>query len=145
MSLLSVLLLSVFLMGAGGEPYPSALTRSELRTVHEAAVSSGAGTIFSSESQYGAWNSVEVFVTGDVTPTSRMTVTAQVSMGDANWADAPVQKDSGQIAGSSVYSAVLTEDSTKVFRMPVIGTNLRFKIQKTDTVTPTIKIVLKTH
>jgi len=94
-----------------------------------------------------AWlyNAVDVFVTADVSGTDTLTVTPQFSADAANWADAYFETVSGTTVTAQTYRAALSTDGTAYLRLPVAGKYMRFKVETSGTVTPTIRALFKNN
>jgi len=110
-------------------------------------------------SQSWLWHAVDVFVTADVSGTDVITVTPQLSVDAANWADATytyiaqtwTQETDGvtttttsvSAPAEATYRIVMSADGTDYLRMPLAGRYLRFRIETSGTVTPTIQALFR--
>jgi hypothetical protein len=111
-------------------------------------------------SRISEWHAADVFVTADMTGTDRLTVTAQVSADQEHWADADYDyvAQSGTVVNSGAvtstittasslatqpYRLIMTADGTDYLRVPLAGEYLRFKIERTGTVTATVLATLR--
>jgi hypothetical protein len=131
-----------------------------------------AGQITYAASNMDNWHAADVFVTGQVASTKLLTVTAQLSPDGVNWANAFYRYVAPTLTSTSVavsHSGSITSTtttattssalvnqayqlafnsttaSTSYFQMPVAGEWLRFQIQHTGTVTPTIVVTLRSQ
>ena len=158
LALLVTIALSVAIRADSGEPYPGAVSRVATYVFYPATAVTGSTTIYSSSPQLSNsqdftrvsnWNSADVYVTGQVASSQRFTVTAQTSPDQATWANAAFLASGFTSAGvsvsaSKVYSAVISVSSdVKLLRIPISGEYLRFKIEKSGAVTPTITVTLR--
>ncbi len=113
------------------------------------------------------YHSADIFVTADVSGTDTITVTPQVSVDGTNWTDitytyvadtlaqtTTVLTSTGTTTATSTTSmssavtegierVVLSTDTTDYLRIALAGRYLRFKIETSGTVTPTIKVLLR--
>lgn len=113
-------------------------------------------------SRISDWHAVDVFVTGDLTGAGWLTVTAQVSADQINWADAAYDyvAQSGTVVNSGAvtsttttassivaqpYRIILTADGTDYLRLPLAGEYLRFKVERTGTIEATILATLRNN
>lgn len=119
------------------------------RTMYSATALSSSGTVYSPATVSGEnvtltryYHAGEAFVTIDLATTGTVTVTAQSSTDQTNWADAYTVGDTGT---SIPVWVVLTADGTNYMRIPFAGYYTRFKIQHTASVTPTIRMVLRNN
>lgn len=181
---LVVAVMAVALMLAGaqslaavGEPPTSTVNKMITHTLYPATVLSGSTTAYSSATrvdEYGrqvaytnGWNSADIFVTVDITPTAVMTVSAQVSADQTNWAAAGYDFVSDALAQTTTvltttgtltsttslsnassmvrqpYRLVFSADGTSVIRVPLAGEYVRVMIEHTDMVTPTVLVTYR--
>lgn len=141
------------------EPTPGTVSRSATFTFFPTTVLAGTTTVLTDSpyvvgandiTRVGSWHSADVFVTGVLTPTGVMTVTALLSADQTNWADATYRTvavdDSGDAAVTTqVQRLVLEADGTQYMRIPLAGEALKFRIEKSGTVTPTIVVTLRNN
>lgn len=151
---LALLLVLVAAVAASvSAPQPGTVARAVSYTFIPETVLDGSATAYSETprvvsgedvSRITPWHSADVFVTGDVTPTHRMTVTAQLSVDGVNWADAIYYlADSDGDPVAQTYALYFTGDGTQYMRIPLAGERLRFRIEKTSTVTSMIQVTLR--
>lgn len=111
------------------------------------------------------YHSADVFVTADITPSSYLTITPQFSVDQVNWTDATYSYVADTLAQTTTvvtstgtatsttamssapveatYKITMSADGTDYLRIPLAGKYLRFKIQHTAAVTPTINVMLR--
>lgn len=109
------------------------------------------------------YHSADVFVTADITPSSYLTITPQFSVDQSNWTDATYTYVADTLAQTTTvltgtatsttamssaateatYKITMHADSTDYLRIPLAGKYLRFKIEHTAAVTPTINVMLR--
>lgn len=131
---------------------------------------SAPNTVFGSDvSLVWMYNSADIFVTADITPSGRITVTPQLSVDQSNWTDATytyvadtlasttsIITSTGEMTATTTtamssavteatYQIVLTADGTDYLRMPLAGKYMRFKIENSGNVTPTISVLLRNN
>jgi hypothetical protein len=141
---------------AEGEPPPGTVAGVKTYTFYPATALSGSTQTVYSSSPYDVagrdvtlvkyWNQADVFVTVDLGTASSLTVTPQHSPDQANWADAyyrSVISDTGIVETN--YRLVLSADGTGYTRIPVVGEYLRFKMEYSGTLTPTVKVTLRNN
>lgn len=118
-----------------------------------------------------AWlyNSADVFVTGDVSGTETITVTPQFSVDGTYWTDATYTyvadalsstttvitgtegmtgtstTSSSSAVTEATYQIVMSADGTDYLRLPLAGKYLRFEIEHSGSVTPTVKVLLRNN
>jgi hypothetical protein len=159
-----------------GEPQPGTVQGLRGPSLFWEGVIAGSVTTYttSPRTQFGTdvsmvwmYHSADIFVTADITPSGRITVTPQLSVDQVNWADAKytyvadtllstttVISTSGVTTATTTtamdsavteatYQIVMTADGTDYLRMPVAGRYIRFKIEHSDVVTPTISVLLR--
>jgi len=116
-----------------------------------------------------AWlyHSADIFVTADITPSSYLTITPQFSIDQSNWTDATYTYVADTLASTTsvvtstglttattttsmnsavteaTYQLTFSADGTDYVRVPLAGKYLRFKIEHSATVTPTINVMLR--
>jgi len=123
-------------------------------------------TVFGSDiSLIWMYHSADIFVTADISPSSYITITPQFSVDQSNWADATytyvantlaqtttVVTSTGTATSTTSMSSAVTEatyqitmsaDGTDYLRIPLTGKYVRFKIEHSSTVTPTISVMLR--
>ena len=115
------------------------------------------------------YNSADIFVTADITPSGRITVTPQFSVDQSNWTDATYTYVADTLASTTsvitstgkttattttsmssavteaIYRIIMTADGTDYLRVPLAGKYLRFKIEHSGAVTPTINVLLRNN
>jgi len=115
------------------------------------------------------WNEADVFVTVDLGTATTITVTAQHSADGSDWADAFYSYKSDTLAQTTTiltstgvttatsttsnstsleeqeYQMVFTADGTDYMRLPIAGEYLRFSMEYSGTVTPTIDVTLRNN
>jgi len=96
------------------------------------------------------YHNADIFVTADITPSSYLTITPQFSVDQSNWADAtytyvaqPYTTTVSAAVTEASYQIAMSADGTDYLRIPLAGKYLRFKIEHSDTVTPTINVMLR--
>ena len=113
------------------------------------------------------YHSADIFVTADITPSSYLTITPQFSVDQINWADATYTYVADTLASTTsvvtgtegmtattttsmnstvteaTYQILMSNDGTDYLRLPLAGKYLRFKIEHSDMVTPTINVLLR--
>lgn len=118
-------------------------------------------------SQHWLYHSMDVFVTADVSGTDTITVTPQFSADASNWTDATYTYVANTLAATTsvitstglttattttsssstpteaTHQVVLATDATDYLRVPLAGRYVRFKIETSGTVTPTIKALFR--
>lgn len=101
----------------------------------------------SSTNKSALWTEADVFVSGVVAATKVMTVTAQFSADGTNWADGTYNNvnSSGVNVAVARSVALAAGTSTKYMTVPATGQYLRFKIEHTGDVTPTIKLIARSR
>jgi hypothetical protein len=93
-----------------------------------------------------SWNQADVFVTVELGTASSLTVTPQHSADGESWADAYYRSaisDTGIVETN--YRLVLSADGSGYTRVPVVGEYLRFKMEYSGTLTPTVKVTLRNN
>lgn len=141
------------------EPQPGTVSRSATYTFFPTTALAGTTTVLTDSpymvgqndiTRVGSWHSADIFVTAVLTPTATMTVTALLSADQANWAAAThravIWDDSGDATVTTqVQRLVMTASGTEYFRIPLAGEALKFRIEKSGTVTPTITVTLRNN
>jgi hypothetical protein len=113
------------------------------------------------------YHSADIFVTADISPSSYITITPQFSADQSNWTDATytyvadtlgsttsVVTSTGLTTATTttsmssavteaIYRITMSADGTDYLRIPLAGKYLRFKIEHSSTVTPTINVMLR--
>lgn len=90
----------------------------------------------------GMYESVDVFLTTDLTGSTWVTATAQVSADGTNWADAKQDYWTGSAIAQATKARSLSADGTTYMSVPLSGEYWRVSIQTTGTATNTIKATL---
>lgn len=130
---------------AVGEP-PAGTTQSiQTYVLYASQVITEDGTIYSDGRQFLFWNAADLFVTADVGSSAVVTVTAQVSPDDTNYADLDYEYVDADELLTQTYQRVLSADGTEVMRLPMAGEYLRVSIETTGTVTPTIQATMRNN
>jgi hypothetical protein len=113
------------------------------------------------------YHSADIFVTADVSGTDVITVTPQFFPDASNWADATYTYVANTLASTTsvitstglttattttsssstpteaTHRVVMSADGTDYLRIPLAGKYVRFKIETSGTVTPTIKALFR--
>jgi hypothetical protein len=177
------LLVLVLALGLGGAVAASQPNEPQPGTVHgikgpdvfwNNAVIAGSTVTYTSapKTVYGSdislvwlYHSADVFVTADISPSSRITITPQFSVDQSYWTDATYTYVADTLAQTTtvvtstgtatsttamssavteaIYRIIMTADGTDYLRVPLAGKYVRFKIEHSSTVTPTIKVMLR--
>ncbi len=182
LAVLTVLLLAVLVpfavMADTGEPLPGSITGVGTYTFYPTTVVTGSGTAYSTSpylyrgldvTKVRDFNSADIFVTVDITPSAILTITPQFSADQSNWTDAKypyvadtlvsttevltsdgVTTATTTISSSStpteqVYQIVLDADESGYVRVPIAGEYMRLKMERSDNVTPTVKVTLRNN
>lgn len=162
-----------------GEPPPGTVVRAVSYTFYPATVGT-AGTAYSDApntttggidiSRVSEWNSVDIFVTADISGTATLTVTPQFSADQSNWTDAdytyPALTQSTsqtitntgiitsvQLINTSISTALTTQthytvqtaDGVDYMRVPVAGEYMRLKLQRSGTITATVLATVRNN
>ena len=151
-------------LAIASEPYPGTVNRTQTLLFFPETALDAAATTYSDAPQtlngeditkIGAWNSAEIFVSGQFTTNAWMTVTAQLSPDQSIWADAEYVENAIATTGPSTdttagwyqtilpYRTILLTDGVKMFRVPLGGEFLRLKIETSDEITPTVWATLR--
>lgn len=160
-----VLLLGLGLAGSvaadqPGEPLPGTVVGIKgPNTYWNGAVIAGSTVTYTSAPKYvygsdisliWLYHSADIFVTADITPSSYLTITPQFSVDQSNWTDAtytyvsqPYTNTVSAAVMEADYRITMATDSTDYLRIPLAGKYLRFKIEHSATVTPTISVLLR--
>lgn len=86
------------------------------------------------------WAGGDAFITADFATTGTLTTTVQFSADGASWADAKLTAaDGSEVA----LGEVITDDGTGMVHIPVGGQYVRFKLDPSASVTPSIRLVLR--
>ncbi len=88
------------------------------------------------------YESVDVFLTTDVTGAAWVTATAQVSADGVNWANATEDYWTGSAIATSTKARSLSADGSTYMSVPLAGEYWRVSIQTTGTATNTVKATL---
>lgn len=197
LALVMVAVLVMGLMGPGvdasgpGEPDPGTVGGVTTWAIYPSTAITGNTTIYSDSpkwlrgldmSRIRNYNSVDVFVTVDISGTATLTVTPQVSADGTNWVDATynyvsdayalttsssstitatgvstssgtttatVTTSSSSSSTSSIvegnYQMVLSADGSDYVRMATMGEYIRFSLDYSGTMTPTINLTLRNN
>ncbi len=89
------------------------------------------------------WESVDIFVTGDVSGTATLTATAQVSADGVNWTNADYEYWTGSAIGSKTQQRAISADGSEYMTVPLAGEYWRVSVQTTGGVTATVKATLR--
>lgn len=151
---------------AAGEIYPGTVNRTQTLLIFPETALAASATTYSAAprtlngediTKIGAWNSAEIFVSAQFTTNAWMTVTAQLSPDQANWADVEYVENAIATTGPSTdtvagwyqtilpYRTILVTDGVRMFRVPLGGEFLRLKIETSDEITPTIWATLRNN
>jgi len=165
-------------LAENGEPLPGSVTGVGTYTFYPTTVLTSSGTTYSASpylyrgldvTKVRDFNSDDIFVTVDITPSAMLTITPQFSADQSNWTDAKytyvadtlvsttevltsdgVTTATTTISGSSapteqVYQIVLDDDESGYVRVPIAGEYMRLKMERSDNVTPTVKVTLRNN
>lgn len=93
------------------------------------------------------WNAADIFLTGDISGTTIITLTPQFSPDASNWADAYYDSISGTTVTAQPYRIVLSADGTNYVRLPIAGEYMRLKLEVYGDggVTTTVKATLRNN
>lgn len=94
-------------------------------------------------SMTAGWESVDIFVTGDVSGTATLTATAQVSADGVNWTNADYEYWTGSAIGTKTQQRVISADGSEYMTVPLAGEYWRVSLQTTGGVTTTVKATLR--
>lgn len=141
---------------AEGEPEPGTVVGIATYTFYPATrIITGAGllgtvysasprTIFGQDvSRVRNWHSADVFVTANVLAGSVVTVTPQYAASVGDWANAKFSYALSDSLATANYRVILSASGSDYLRIPLAGEYLRFMIQYSGTVTPTIDVTLR--
>lgn len=156
-------------VAAVGEPQSGTVNSIQNYTMLATTAITTDTTTYGGSQHLQHWNSVDLFVTADVSGTATITVTPQVSADDSNWSDAfytyvantlaettSVLTSSGVTTATSTvsssgtptdqtYQVVMTADGTEHIRLPMAGRYLRAKVEVAGWLTPTIIAVARNN
>jgi len=90
----------------------------------------------------GPYESVDVFLTTDLTGSTWVTATAQVSADGVNWANATQDYWTGSAIAQATKARSLSAAGTTYMNVPLAGEYWRVSIQTTGVATNTIKATL---
>lgn len=155
--LLLFLILGVQQTQAAGEPYPGTVSRAVTLEFYPATALTGSGAITSDSPRtinsqditlVSVWHSADVFATVDITPTGTVTITPLLSADGQHWAAATFVTTSWLTDGTSLvnrhaHQLVFTADGTQYLRLPIAGERMKFQIEHSDAVTPSISVTLR--
>ena len=94
-------------------------------------------------SMTAGWQSVDIFVTGDVSGTATLTATMQVSADGTNWTNAAYEYWTGSAIGTKTQQRSLSANGTIYMPVPLAGEYWRVSVQTTGGVTTTVKATLR--
>lgn len=132
-------------VAAVGEPPAGTTASIQTYTLYDTAVITTNGTIYSTGQQFQYWNAADVFVTADVASGGVVTVTAQVSSDNTNYANLDYEYADADEVATRTYQRVLSADGTEVMRIPMAGEYLRVSLATTGTVTPTVQTTMRNN
>lgn len=155
--LLLFMVLGVQQMQAAGEPYPGTVSRAVTLEFYPATALTGDGATASDSPRtingqditlVSTWHSADVFATVDITPTGTVTITPLLSADGQNWATATFVTTSWLTDGTSLvnrhtHQLIFTDDGTQYLRLPIAGERLKFQIEHSGAVTPSISVTLR--
>lgn len=133
-----------------GEPPAGTVNSVQNYEMYAATAIITDGTYYGDAQHWQQWNSVDVFVTVDVTGTATLTVTPQVSADGTNFADAyhtylTWTDDATATVTEADYQVVMTADGTEYIRLPMAGRYMRAKVEVSGDLTPTITAVTRNN
>jgi len=94
-------------------------------------------------SMTAGWQSVDIFVTGDVSGTATLTATMQVSADGTNWTNAAYEYWTGSAIGTKTQQRAISADGTAYMTAPLAGEYWRVSLQTTGGVTTTVKATMR--
>lgn len=120
--------------------------KSRTYTLFDSADVSGVYTTVYSAGAYSVttgYGVADVFLVGDLTGTSNLTMTAQVSADGVNWADSDYEYATDSTIATKTDTRSLSADGTEYIRVRLAGDYLRVKLQTWGTATAAVQVTYR--